>query len=99
MTPHRTIIPIAALLMALSAAMPSAAPAKSLLSGYGGPRPGSQAILGAMLLNGPSGGGGSSGSPPGVPTGAGNATPTGGVGSTAREPGKRSAGRTSAGGG
>jgi hypothetical protein len=91
MTPHRTIIPIVALLVALSGATPSAAPAKSLLSGYGGPGQGSQAILGATLLNGPSGGGGSSGSPPGVQTGSGNATPNGGV---VREPGKRSAGRT-----
>jgi hypothetical protein len=62
MKPHRTIIPIVGLLMALSAAGPAAAPANPLLSGYGGPGQGSQAILGSALLNGPgSGRGGGSG--------------------------------------
>jgi hypothetical protein len=37
---------------------PAAASAGSLLSGYGGPGQGNQEILGATLLNGPSGGGG-----------------------------------------
>jgi hypothetical protein len=97
MTPHRKIIPIVALLVAMSAATPSAAPANSLLSGYGGPGQGNQAILGATLLNGPSGGGGSSGSTPGV-TGSGSATPTGGPRSTARQRGKRAAGGTRGGG-
>ena len=46
----------------LAMALPSAAVAGPLLSGYGGPGQGSQAILGSTLLNGPSGGGGSSGS-------------------------------------
>jgi hypothetical protein len=94
MTPHRTIIPIAALLVALSAAAPSAATANPLLSGYGGPGQGNQAILGATLLNGPSSGGGSTGSPPAVQAGAGSATPSGGLGSTARVPGKRATGGT-----
>jgi hypothetical protein len=59
MTSHRTITPIAALLMALSAATAAPALAGSLLSGYGGPGQGSQAILGSALLNGPRGGGSS----------------------------------------
>jgi hypothetical protein len=50
---------------------PATAGANSLLSGYGGPGEGNQAILGSALLNGPSGGGGSAGSPPaGEQTGA-----------------------------
>ena len=52
---------IIALLAALTAAAPAAARANPLLSGYGGPGQGSQAILGATLLNGPSSGGGSAG--------------------------------------
>jgi hypothetical protein len=55
---HRKITPTIALLLALSAAAPASAPASSLLSGYGGPGQGNQAILGSGLLNGPSGGGG-----------------------------------------
>jgi hypothetical protein len=53
-----------AALVVLSAALPAAAYAGNpLLSGYGGPGQGSQAILGSALLNGPgSSGGGPSGS-------------------------------------
>jgi hypothetical protein len=47
-------------LLALAAAMPAAAQAGPLLSGYGGPGQGSQVILGSTLLGGP-GGSGSSG--------------------------------------
>jgi hypothetical protein len=52
--------------------IPAVAAASSLLSGYGGPGQGNQAILGSALLNGPSnrGGGGS--------TGAGGSTGSGG---------------------
>lgn len=57
---HSTITSILALLATLSAAVPAAAPASPLLSGYGGPGQGNQAILGSALLNG-SGGGGSAG--------------------------------------
>src|SRR2546421_57056 len=60
MTTHRRIITSAGLLLAAAACMPVAAHANPLLSGYGGPGQGNQAILGATLLNG-SGGGGSSG--------------------------------------
>jgi hypothetical protein len=69
MRSHRTIALISALLAALSAAAPASAPASSLLSGYGGPGSGSQAILGATLLNRSRGGGGS-GPGPGSSTGS-----------------------------
>jgi hypothetical protein len=58
MTRHRTIVCTLVLLVALSAGMPASALANSLLSGYGGPGGGDQAILGSALLNGPRGGGG-----------------------------------------
>jgi hypothetical protein len=62
MRSNRTTKLIAALLaLALAAIVPAAAGANPLLSGYGGPGEGDQAILGAALLNGPSEGGGSSG--------------------------------------
>jgi hypothetical protein len=59
---------LTALAVLAIAVLPATAAASSLLSGYGGPGQGSQAILGSTLLNGP-GGGGSSGS------GGGEATP------------------------
>lgn len=61
--------------MALSVAVP-AAHANTLLSGYGGPGQGNQAILGAALINPPRGGGGSA--PPRGETG----TPAGSLGSS-----------------
>jgi hypothetical protein len=62
MTSQRTIRLTAAMAaVALSVCAPSAAQASSLLSGYGGPGQGNQAILGSGLLNTPSGGGGSGG--------------------------------------
>jgi hypothetical protein len=71
---HRlTITTVALLSLGCSALAPaSAAAGGSLLSGYGGPGEGSQAILGSTLLNGPKGGGGASGD--------GSATPGGGRG-------------------
>ncbi len=64
MASHRSIAPVVATaLLAVSAAAPGLASANPLLSGYGGPGTGSQAILGAALLNGPpSSGGGEGGS-------------------------------------
>jgi hypothetical protein len=50
------------LALVLSTAPPANAASGSLLSGYGGPGQGSQAILGSALLNGPSGGSTGSGS-------------------------------------
>jgi hypothetical protein len=61
MTRHRTIILISGCLVALGAAPSDAALASSLLSGYGGPGQGNQAILGSALLNRPGGGSGPSG--------------------------------------
>ena len=52
-----------AIVVAVPVSMPALAAASSLLSGYGGPGQGSQAILGSALLGGSSGGsGGSTGS-------------------------------------
>jgi hypothetical protein len=64
---HRTVAPIFVLLAALAAAAPAVAQANPLLSGYGGPGVGNQAILGSALLNGGGGAGGGSG-----PTGQGS---------------------------
>jgi hypothetical protein len=74
MKTHRTIIFIVGLLVALSAVMPASALASPLLSGYGGPGQGSQAILGTALLNGPGGGGGSAGANGSSTTGASSVT-------------------------
>ncbi len=49
---------LAAVLVFAVAGSPGAALASSLLSGYGGPGEGSEAILGSTLVNGPSGGAG-----------------------------------------
>ncbi len=63
MTKHLAITTIFTLLvLAVSAAPPATASPGPLLSGYGGPGQGSQAILGSTLLNGPSGGSPGSGS-------------------------------------
>jgi hypothetical protein len=58
---RRTIIKLTLTALAASALVPAAANAGSLLSGYGSPGEGNQAILGSALLNGPSGKGGSGG--------------------------------------
>jgi hypothetical protein len=58
MTRHQWTISIGVFIALLAAAIPSAALANSLLSGYGGPGEGNQAILGSALVNTPKGGGG-----------------------------------------
>jgi hypothetical protein len=89
MRSRRIITPAIACIAAICAASPAAAPASSLLSGYGGPGQGSQVILGSSLVNGPPNGGaggstsaGESSSPAGgslgTRTGSGEA-PTGSV--------------------
>lgn len=85
MKSHRvtTTATLAALAITLSA--PTGAAANSLLSGYGGPGEGNQAILGATLLKGT--GGGSSG---GKGSGSSSATATGASESLAL-PAKKSA--------
>jgi len=62
MRSHRLIITTTLLVLAVSAMAPTAAGAGPLLSGYGGPGQGNQAILGSALLNGGSGGSGGGGS-------------------------------------
>jgi hypothetical protein len=80
-----------------AAAAPVSAQANSLLSGYGGPGQGNQAILGAALLNGPpsggSGGGGGGGQPAAAAQ-AGTGAPAAGGG--AGGPTRRSGGRPAA---
>jgi hypothetical protein len=68
MKKKRMITPIAAGLVALLALGPAAAQGGSLLSGYGGPGQGNQAILGSALLNGPPSGGGGGSSGGGAPS-------------------------------
>ena len=61
MTRHQRTISILVFAALLTAALPSAVLGNSLLSGYGGPGEGNQAILGSALLNAPKGGGGGGG--------------------------------------
>jgi hypothetical protein len=56
-----TIATLTVLAMFASGVLPGVADAGSLLSGYGGPGQGNQAILGSALVNGPSGKGGAGG--------------------------------------
>jgi hypothetical protein len=68
MTSHRTIL-MTLISLTLMFAIPSSTLAGPLLSGYGGPGEGNQAILGSALLGGGGSSGGSSGStgsPPGA---------------------------------
>jgi hypothetical protein len=113
MTGHRAIAAIATLLVAPAwAAAPAAAAVNPLLSGYGGPGEGNQAILGSTLVGGSSTGagpgeGGGAGGPGGPAGGAGALSGSGGAGGGARRVpgarghrgrGPRSAGRASDGG-
>jgi len=87
MRSRRFITPAIVCIAASSAAMPAAAPAGSLLSGYGGPGQGSQAIIGSSLVNGPpnrGGGGGSAGAGESAPAARGN--PGTGAGSPGTAP-------------
>ncbi|HEV7529988.1 MAG TPA: hypothetical protein VGO29_13920 [Solirubrobacteraceae bacterium] len=88
MTRHRTIILIVGSLVAFAGISSDAALASSLLSGYGGPGQGNQALLGSALLNGPGGGGGSAGAA---------AAPSASIAPTTAEAPSRSARRGSAG--
>lgn len=81
--------------MALAVALPTPALAKSLLSGYGAPGEGNQAILGSALLNGPRGGGSGGGSA--NPSGSSSATGAGG-GSSSNAPGEATGGESPASG-
>jgi hypothetical protein len=61
MASYRLIITLSSTMLTAMALSPVSSLASSLLSGYGGPGEGNQAILGSALLNGPSSGGGASG--------------------------------------
>ena len=97
MTSQRTISLTLTLLAMLISTAPSSAFANPLLSGYGGPGAGSQAILGSTLVGGAGGGGGSAGGTSGGSPGSspGGAAPTGSSGSRVRA-GGRTADRGSA---
>jgi hypothetical protein len=58
MTSHRLTIAATLLVSSVPLVAPATAGANPLLSGYGGPGEGNQAILGSGLVGGPSGGGG-----------------------------------------
>ena len=92
MRSHRTIISIGGIAVALAVALPTPALAKSLLSGYGAPGEGNQAILGSALLNGPRGGGGSGGGSAN-PSGSSSATGAGGA-SSSNAPGEATSGES-----
>jgi hypothetical protein len=79
---RRKNLMVALLAIALCALTPAFACANPLLSGYGGPGQGDQAILGATLLNGPSGGGGSTSSEASAGTAAALTAPEGGTSSS-----------------
>jgi hypothetical protein len=78
MTGNRAIITTVALLASMVSAGPAAA--NPLLSGYGGPGEGNQAILGSTLFDGPSQGGGGS-------VGSGGAAGSGGLPSAGADAG------------
>ena len=78
MTGNRAIITTVALLASMVSTGPAAA--NPLLSGYGGPGEGSQAILGSTLLDGPTQGGGGS-------VGSGGAAGSGGLPSAGADAG------------
>jgi hypothetical protein len=92
MTAHRTIIRIVVLVCGLWAVTPAIALANPLLSGYGAPGVGNQAILGSALLNTPRGGAGGSGTGTAGSTGEGGlSSATGGATSNGRPSGSRAA--------
>lgn len=79
MTTHQRITSILVFAALVAAALPGTAAANSLLSGYGGPGEGNQAILGSALLNAPKGGGGSRSGSGGAGVSQGSGSQTSGV--------------------
>jgi hypothetical protein len=114
MKKHRLTTAAALAAVALPMLAPLEAGANSLLSGYGGPGQGSQAILGSALVNGPGGGSGSAGGgatnlsgPAAGTSGGGSSSGAGGstagstsssVGGAAKHAAKRSGSRPNASG-
>jgi hypothetical protein len=82
MTSHRNIPLTLTLLAVFVAFAPSSALADSLLSGYGGPGEGNQAILGSALVGGAGGGGSSNGS---SGSSGGSTGSTGSTGSSSKD--------------
>jgi hypothetical protein len=80
------LVPVA---LATIALMPAVSGANPLLSGYGGPGQGDQAILGATLLNSPGGGGGSRSSGGGEASSSALTVPAGTNSSTTRTTARR----------
>jgi hypothetical protein len=81
MTSYRRFTPSIGISMALVVLVPASAQAGSLLSGYGGPGQGSQAILGSTIVNGgggggPRGAGAAGGSHPASSQGSGEGSPS-----------------------
>lgn len=91
MTSHRTTSLTLALLVVLVIHAPSSALANSLLSGYGGPGEGNQAILGSTLVGG-AGGAGGGGSSSGSSGSSGGSTGSAGSSSSATTDGGAAAG-------
>jgi hypothetical protein len=83
---HRTTILIGALSATVFVAAPGPAAASTLLSGYGGPGEGNQAMLGSTMINGPRGGGSSGGGSSSSTAGEGRSTAGGADGASAGEP-------------
>ncbi len=81
MNRHRTTIILTSLLLSGALLLPAAAPAGTMLSGYGGPGAGDQAILGSTLVGGA--GGGSTGSSSGSGGSQSQGGATGAVGARA----------------
>lgn len=92
MTSHRNIFLTLALLAVFATFASSSALANSLLSGYGGPGEGNQAILGSALVGGVGGAGG------GGSSGGSSGSNNGSTGSTGSSIGSSEGGSTSSGG-
>lgn len=93
MNKHQRITSVIVFVALIAAAFPGAALASSLLSGYGGPGEGNQAVLGSALLNAPKGGGGGGAGAGAGSLGSGQAS-SGQSGEAAASPGAK-AGATS----
>jgi hypothetical protein len=92
MKTRRIITQIFTLAAVAAAIVPASAQASSLLSGYGGPGQGNQAVLGSALLKGPKGKGGGSG-------GSGYSLSDGASAGTGESSGRDSSAGSAAGGG
>ncbi len=97
MRAHRNFIAIAALLVALAAAPAALAKNSTLLSGYGGPGEGNQAILGSTVVGGHGGGRSGGGSSSGGGSTAAGSNASGSYSSPSIVAGREPSGATQAG--